>query len=55
MLWPKWGCVQEGERKAMALEREGLSKERHQLALDQEQCCAARQDAERLKAQVSYA
>ena len=45
--------VQEGERMVVALEREGLMKERQQLSLAQEQCCAAQQDAERLKAQVS--
>lgn len=46
-------CVQEGERKAIVLEREGIVKERQQLSMAQEQCCAAQQDAERLKAQVS--
>lgn len=46
--------VQEGERKVVALEREGLAKERHQLSLAQKQCRATQQDADRSKAQVSY-
>lgn len=47
-------CVQEGERKAVALEREGLVKERQQLSLAQTQCHAAQEAAERSTAQVSY-
>ena len=47
-------CLQEGERKAVALEREGLVKESQQLSLAQKQCHAAQEAAERSKAQVSY-